>query len=563
MSSQAQESGPSAEMGELLDSMKPIKPLRRGDVVEGVVMRADSDGIFVNVGAKAEGVVPPGEMKTMDAADRDKIAVGDDIVTFVVRSETAEEGAILSIDRAVGEQGWRVLEVAMESGDLIKGKILGFNRGGAIAEAEGVQGFVPISQLVSVPRAHFRDAQRQAQESQSAPQDSAEATGPPASESSDGEVATSDPEQQQAAAEAPPAPPVRDPREDQIGKELELRVLEVNRGRNRAIFSERQAIQERRDAQKARLIEELTEGEVRSGKVTGISSFGAFVDLGGADGLIHISELSWDQVNSPDEVVRVGDELKVYVLRVDAENKRIALSLRRLQPEPWETINERYQVDDIVDAAITKLTNFGAFARVEGSVEGLIHISELTPRMISHPREVVNEGQAIRVKILRIEPERRRLGLSLKQAEDEEGIYSPYEPAAESPSEVETVALEPEGTPSEYPVADPEPEASVDGPVETEEESEALEEDQAEEPEPEQEEPEAEASSEEDQSEETEPEQVEPEAEEEPAEEPAAPVDEEPETQADEGPADALDESQEEQVEEQAEAEKVEETDGT
>ena len=415
MNPSPQENGPSQEMGELLDSMKPIKPLRRGDVVEGVVMRADADGIFVNVGAKAEGVVPPGEMKTLDPAAREQISVGDDIVTFVVRPETAEEGAILSVDRAVGEQGWRVLEVAMESGEIIKGKILGFNRGGAIVEAEAVQGFVPISQLVSVPRAHFRTAQEQAERRRAAEQTSVEAEG--------GE----------AEASPAPDPPERDPREEQIGKELELRVLEVNRSRNRAVFSERQAIQERRDAQKARLIEELREGEVRQGKVTGISSFGAFVDLGGADGLIHISELSWGQVGSPDEVVRVGDELNVYVLRVDAENKRIALSLRRLHPEPWETINERYQVDDIVDATVTKLTNFGAFARVEGAVEGLIHISELSARMISHPREVVGEGEAVRVKILRIEPERRRLGLSLKQAEDEEGIFSQYQ-AAGSPT---------------------------------------------------------------------------------------------------------------------------------
>ena len=192
----------------------------------------------------------------------------------------------------------------------------------------------------------------------------------------------------------------------------------AHRSRNRAIFSERQAIQEWRDEQKARLIQELSEGEVRRGRVTGISSFGAFVDLGGADGLIHISELSWNLVNSPEEVVHLGDELDVYVLRVDAENKKIALSLRRLQPEPWETINERYDVGDIVDATVTKLTNFGAFARVEDSVEGLIHISELTPRMINHPREVVREGDAVRLKILRIEPERRRLGLSLKQAEE-------------------------------------------------------------------------------------------------------------------------------------------------
>ena len=386
MSVPAQNAGPGQDMGELLDSVEPFKPLRRGDVVEGVVMRADTDGIFVNIGQKAEGVVPPGEMRSLKSEEVEGLKVGDEIVTFVIRPETAEGAAILSIDRAVGEQGWRVLEKALESGIGIEGKILGFNRGGAIVEAEGVQGFVPMSQLVSLPREHFREAQ----ESKEAAED-------------EGENGAS----------------VRDPRADEIGKILQLRVLEVNRGRNRAIFSERQAIQELREERKALLIQELTEGEVRRGKVTGISSFGAFVDLGGADGLIHISELSWNSVNSPEEVVKLGDELDVYVLRVDAENKKIALSLRRLHPEPWETINERYHVGDIVDATVTKLTNFGAFARVEGSVEGLIHISELTSRVISHPREVVREGDEVKLKILRIEPERRRLGLSLKQAQEE------------------------------------------------------------------------------------------------------------------------------------------------
>ena len=387
-----QDPNPDLDMGELLESMEPIRSLRRGEVVEGVVMRADPDGIFVNIGHKAEGVVPPHEMRTLGSENLQLLAVGDEIVTFVVRPETAEHGAILSIDRAVGETGWRNLQKILEAGEGIEGQIVGFNRGGAIVEVEGVQGFVPMSQLVSIPRERFRVVQ----ESQSSPRSDQE-TG----------------DQEQNVPEQP------DPLEDDVGKVLQLKVLEVNRGRNRAIFSERQAIQELRDEQKARLIQELTEGETRSGKVTGISSFGAFVDLGGADGLIHISELSWSLVNSPEEIVEVGQELDVYVLRVDAENQKIALSLRRLQPEPWETINDRYQVGDVVEATVTKLTNFGAFARVEDSVEGLIHISELTSRMINHPREVVREGDAVQLKILRIEPERRRLGLSLKQAEQE------------------------------------------------------------------------------------------------------------------------------------------------
>ena len=379
------ESNQGQEMAALLDEMEPIKPVRRGDVVEGTIMRADTDGIFVNIGQKAEGHVPPGEMRTLDQAEADNLAVGDSVLTMVVKPETADQPAVLSIDRAVGEQGWRFLEKALQAGDTIEGSITGFNRGGSIVEVEGVQGFVPMSQLVSVSREHFRMYQ-------------------------DGE-AEPDPEVAEARKEA---------QAQDVGKALRMKVLEVNRGRNRAIFSERQAMQEQRDEQKAKLIEELTEGETRMGKVTGISSFGAFVDLGGADGLIHISELSWSLVNSPDEIVSVGQELDVFVLRVDAENKKIALSLRRLQPEPWETIHERHTVDDVVSATITKLTNFGAFARVEDSVEGLIHISELSEKMITHPREVVGEGDDVKVKILRIEPDRRRLGLSLKQAQEEE-----------------------------------------------------------------------------------------------------------------------------------------------
>ena len=373
------------DMGQLLDEMMgEIKNVRRGDVVEGVVMRADAtDGLFVNIGQKSEAHVPANEMRTVEVDDLDTL-VGGSIIAMVVRPETGDNPAVLSVDRAIGEQGWRYLEKAMEAGEVIEGKIAGFNRGGSIVEVEGVQGFVPMSQLVSVPRERFRLYQEEGASLSQEEQDS-----------------------------------IENAQNDELGRDIKMKVLEVNRSRNRAIFSERQAVQESRDAQKAKLIQELEEGEVRSGVVTGISSFGAFVDLGGADGLIHISELSWSMVNTPEEVVRVGQKVDVFVLRVDAENKKIALSLRRLQPEPWETINERHNTGDIVNATVTKLTNFGAFARVEDSIEGLIHISELSSRMINHPREVVREGDQVEVKILRIEPERRRLGLSLKQAGEE------------------------------------------------------------------------------------------------------------------------------------------------
>ena len=432
------------DMADLLDQMEPIKSLRRGDVVEGVVMRADGDGILVNVGHKAEGIVPAGEMRTLSADERAGLKVGDDIVTYVIKGETAEQAAILSVDRAAGLKGWQVLKSALEAGETVTGKIQGFNRGGAIVDVEGVNGFVPMSQLVTVSRGNFAppptpvrpeeapvaeadeaDQPEPSVESESGDDAEAQVAEPEAEPGAESEVGEPAQESETDTPAVEPEPETRAevPREPvespDIGRELSLKVLELDRGRNRAIFSERKVVQEDRDEHKAKLIEELTIGETRRGKVTGISRFGAFVDLGGADGLIHISELSWEPVRSPEEIVSVGQELDVYVLRVDAENRKIGLSLRRLQQEPWETITDHFHVGDIVDAKVTKLTNFGAFARVERSVEGLIHISELTSAMINHPKEVVAEGDAVRVKILRIEPERRRLGLSLRRADEE------------------------------------------------------------------------------------------------------------------------------------------------
>jgi small subunit ribosomal protein S1 len=283
-----------------------------------------------------------------------------------------------------------VLENALGSGDKVTGIIRGFNRGGCLVDVEGVQGFVPMSQLVSVVRENPRELKG-------------------SDDSSESEKSELEQERKETVDES-----------KDIGRELPLKVLELDRGRNRAIFSERRVVHEQREEQRAKLIADLDEGEIRKGKVTGISSFGAFVDLGGADGLIHVSELSWNQVRSPEEIVSIGDEIDVYVLKIDTENKKIALSLRRLQPEPWQNISERHQVGDLVDATVTKLTNFGAFARIQDSVEGLIHISELTSKVVSHPKEVVKEGDNVRLRILRIEPERRRLGLSLKQMDEEE-----------------------------------------------------------------------------------------------------------------------------------------------
>ena len=369
-------------MADLLDEYMPSRSLRRGDIIDGRVMRHDHDGLLVNIGHKSEGVVLSKEMRTLSEEDVSDLTVGEEVIAYVLNPEGHDGSAVLSIDRARGEQGWRVLEKAMEVEETVTGKIVGSNRGGAVVESEGVQGFIPLSQLVGKARELY-------------------------------------------------VPGGEDPKEGFIGMDIEFKVIELNRRRNRAIFSERSALQAWKLTQKKRLVQELNEGDVAKGRVTGISSFGAFVDLGGADGLIHISELSWEPVKSPEEVVTIGDEIDVHVLRVDRDNLKIALSLRRLGPEPWETIEEKYAVGQKVNGTVTKLANFGAFARIEGGIEGLIHISELSPQMINHPREVVSEGDDLELRILRIEPERRRLGLSLKQAMDD--AYEPTDDQGTEP----------------------------------------------------------------------------------------------------------------------------------
>lgn len=366
-------------MADLLDEYLPSKILRRGEIIDGKVMSRKPEGLLVDIGYKSEGFVPSKEMRSLAPEANEALGIGDEIIAYVVNPEGSAGSSILSIDRARGEQGWRILEKAMDSNDTCKGVITGSNRGGAVVESEGVQGFVPLSQLVGPARELY-------------------------------------------------VPGGEPPKEGFIGMEVEFKIIELNRRRNRAIFSERAALQAWKQIQKMRLVQELTEGEIRRGRVAGISNFGAFVDLGGADGLIHISELSWEPVKSPDEIVTVGAEIDVFVLRVDRENLKIALSLRRLQPEPWDEIETKFSVGQTVTGTVTKLANFGAFARIDRGIEGLIHISELAHQVIKHPRDVVNEGDELQLKIIRIEPERRRLGLSLKQTLDGSEMEMASEP---------------------------------------------------------------------------------------------------------------------------------------
>ncbi|MEX0682538.1 MAG: S1 RNA-binding domain-containing protein [Dehalococcoidia bacterium] len=379
-------------MAALLEQETAAYPeLRRGEIIEGTVVGNDRDGVLVDIGAKSEGVVPPGEMHCLQPEGASKLSNGDKVLVFILQPESPEGQIILSLDRARGERGWRVLQDYLDANEAFEGYVTGSNKGGLLVNVEGINAFVPLSQIVAGPE-------------RGSPENTQRALG------------------------------------EWVGKNITLKVIELNRRRNRAILSERSAVQEKRAAEKERLLLELHEGDVRTGRITSIRDFGVFVDIGGADGLVHLSELSWERTpRSPNELFRVGDEVPVYVLKVDNEAKKIALSVRRAQPERWEEIVSRYVEGQVVPGQVTKLAPFGAFVRLEGPIEGLIHISEIVERRISHPNEVVREGDVVPVKIVRIEHDRHRLGLSLKQgratAEEEGWVFSERGGAIDAPKD--------------------------------------------------------------------------------------------------------------------------------
>ncbi|MER2598060.1 MAG: S1 RNA-binding domain-containing protein [Caldilineales bacterium] len=359
-----------SSMADLVDDFQ-YKPLKAGDTRDGIIVSISSSEILVDVGAKSEGFVHQREMERLGKDYIDSLNVGDSVVVYVVRPEDRDGNIVLSLNRAQQERDWRDAETLLESGEIFESSVIGFNRGGVICRIGKVRGFIPASQLVTKgdSRADANDDNRYA---------------------------------------------------SMVGKSLWLKVVELDRKRNRLILSERLAMRERRRSRKDELLGELKKGDVRKGRISSLAKFGAFVDLGGADGLIHLSELSWSRVNHPNEVIQVGDEVQVYVLNVDRDRKRIGLSLRRLEPEPWSVIHDRYAVGQLVEGIITKLASFGAFARVDGTLEGLIHISELANHRVTHPREVVKEGDVLNLRVIRIDPGRRRMGLSLKRAAEEE-----------------------------------------------------------------------------------------------------------------------------------------------
>lgn len=357
--------------------------VKYGDIVRGVVVMVHPNEVLIDIGTKSEALLAQKETEQLSREGFAGLHDGDEVLVFVLKAEDRETPVIVSLEKAQLERDWIESERLLQEQSIVEAPVIGYNKGGLIASLGQVRGFVPASQLEISSRRP-------------------------------GELNEED-------------------LKELVGKKLKFKIIEIDRARNRLILSERLAMREVRRDQKERLYEELQEGAVRTGAVTSIADFGVFVDLGlGVEGLVHVSELSWTKAN-PKEVVGVGDKVQVQILSVDRDKNRIALSIKRLVPEPWNTIEERYHVGQLVTGTITKLAAFGAFARVD-DIEGLIHISELADRRVNHPHEVVKEGDVVTLRVIKIEPARRRLGLSLKKVEDPTGEYAQYD-AEPSPAE--------------------------------------------------------------------------------------------------------------------------------
>jgi len=356
---------------------------QHGETLEGTIVGINPAEIVVDIGCKSEGIVPARDLERMDPELLSELNVGDTVYVYVVRGQDASGNTVLSLSRALLETDWQKASEMFESQEVFEGTVTSCNRGGVIVRVGRVRGFVPASQIASV-RLGRTDT---------------------------------DEERVERLGEL-------------VGKNLMFKIIELDRRRNRLILSERAAMREWRQDQKDRLLDDLHEGEVRKGIVSSLCDFGAFVDLGGADGLVHLSELSWTRVSHPREVLKIGQEVEVYVLGVDHERKRIALSLKRLKAEPWSTVESRYEIGQLVHATVTKITDFGAFARLDEEIEGLIHISELSEDRINHPSEVVHEGQELELRIIRIDAARQRMGLSLRRVNDDQ-YFEDYDWAAD------------------------------------------------------------------------------------------------------------------------------------
>ena len=347
---------------------------QQGEIRTGTIAEVSPSQILVSIGAKSEGVISSRELEQLSAEEREALKVGAEIPVYVINPEDDNGNVILSFRRAQEQISWENVEKMLEEDRSYDSNIVGFNKGGLIVLVGGLRGFVPSSQISVMRRAQ-----------------------------STGDT----PEQRW---------------QKMIGQPISVRIVEVDRERRRLILSERAASTETRQSVKERVIDELEVGKVYTGRVTSLAGFGAFVNVNGADGLVHLSEISWDRVQHPKEVLEVGQEVKVKVINVDREKKRIGLSLRALADDPWKSRVEKFSVGQLVEGVITRLTKFGAFARLEGDIEGLIHISEMADHRIDHPKEVLKEGEVHTLRIIRIDTDQHRIGLSLRKVNS--GAYA-------------------------------------------------------------------------------------------------------------------------------------------
>lgn len=340
-----------------------------GEIRKGTIASIGPAQILVSIGAKSEGIIAGRELEQLSERERAELSVGQEVDVFVVSPEDQNGNVVLSLKRAQEQLAWDDVEKMIADETVIDTHIIGFNKGGLIAAVGNLRGFIPSSHISAARRA-------------------------------------------QAAGDTP-----EKRWQKMVGQPISVRIIEVDRSRRRLILSERAASPESRAAMKDRVIEELEEGQTYTGRVTSLADFGAFVNINGADGLVHLSELSWDRIQHPKEILEVGQEVQVKVINIDREKRRIGLSLRALQNDPWKERVAKFSVGQLVEGVITRLTKFGAFARLEGDIEGLIHISELSESRVEHPKEVLKEGEVKTLRIIRVDADQRRIGLSLRKVD--------------------------------------------------------------------------------------------------------------------------------------------------
>jgi small subunit ribosomal protein S1 len=346
----------------LEQSFEEIDTIDRGDILTGTILAIDEYGIIVDLGLKRDGVVPRADLDAID--DGTDYQVGQHVTVMVIRPEDRDGNLVVSIKQAVASKDWDAAQTMMENEGCYRGEVVAANKGGLIVPFGELRGFVPASHIINLPRG-LNDEER-----------------------------------------------IRHLRSF-VGGELDLKIIEVNARRRRLVFSQRLALQDTRERAKDRLLATLKEGDVVSGRVSSLRDFGAFVDLGGADGLIHVSELAWHRVKHPGEVVRVGQEIETYVLQLDRREKRIGLSLKRLKTNPWVEIAEKYAVGQVVDGTISRVVSFGAFVELENGIEALLHVSEISDPPPRQVEDVFLPGDSVRARIINLEPQRQRMGLSI------------------------------------------------------------------------------------------------------------------------------------------------------